>query len=279
MRDSFFITMEENHTVEWQLVALLDVLGQQEKIRQWHIPRTPQERAVMHGLLRETLYFVLELRDLFGKVYESFEAGFLERRSEAKVRPQFLGFSDSFITSLSLRGQDAVVTCASALSAARAVMLSSLASGYALRGGIDVGLGVWMATGEPYGQALSEAHVLESYHAQWPRILIGDGLWKYLSDNSAEDASSAAVKACLRELLVFTDAVDGRRCLDYLGRGFSEPSPTAVATVVPRAYQFVVQQHKEHLANGNKKLSDRYTNVRAYFESRLPLWGLAAIRA
>lgn len=59
--------------------------------------------------------------------------------SKEPVRPNFVGFSDSFVASVPLRSDNAglvrVVTVFSALSAAAIVMLTSLASRHPLRGG------------------------------------------------------------------------------------------------------------------------------------------------
>jgi hypothetical protein len=75
--------------------------------------------------------------------------------------------------------------------------------------------------------------------------------------------------------LIVTDG-DGHRILDYLGPNFSKRSPQNFANDLIRpAYEFVVKQHELWLSNGNEKLSVRYKEVRQYFESWLPSWGLA----
>jgi hypothetical protein len=68
----------------------------------------------------------------------------MDAYTKEPVRPNFVGFSDAFVTSVPLRDDDAglvrVVTVFSALSAVAVVMIHSLAPKHALRGGIDVGL-------------------------------------------------------------------------------------------------------------------------------------------
>src|SRR5207244_7206404 len=74
-----------------------------------------------------------------------------------------------------------VVTVFSALSAACVVMLTALANKHPLRGGIDVGLAAEIGPGEIYGTALERAYLLEDRVAKYPRLVIGDELWRYLN--------------------------------------------------------------------------------------------------
>jgi hypothetical protein len=68
---------------------------------------------------------------------------------KASLRPNFIGFSDSFVTSVPLRNDDGdlarIVIVFSELSAAAVVMLTILASKHPLRGGMDVGLATEIA--------------------------------------------------------------------------------------------------------------------------------------
>lgn len=60
-------------------------------------------------------------------------------------------------------------------------MLASLASKHPMRGGIDVGLATEIGPEEIYGTALERGYLLERDVARYPRIVIGDELWKYLN--------------------------------------------------------------------------------------------------
>ncbi len=274
------------------LVAFLDVLGQREKFRQLWLPKTPEEYATVEGVLRDTVGFVLALRRVFRKNFESFKAGLKLKPGEENAihTPDFVGFSDSFIAFVALRNEDEQRTpnirIYSTLSASCVVMLTSLASEHALRGGIDVGMATEMCPGEIYGTALERAYLLESRQADYPRVLIGDELWRYLSLGLAETEKLTTPtaqflgKLIQREMEFTTLDADGRRILDYLGPGIVNIStPGQANTMVKPAYQFVLDQHEHWLSNGNTKLSERYASLRRYFESRLPLWGLAAIRS
>jgi hypothetical protein len=171
--------MEEgNYTLGWYLVAFLDVLGQRERFRRLRLPKTEEEYLSVQDVLRDTAGFVSMLRDVFRTQFEAFEAGVLNSLPVERnlLRPHFLGFSDSFVASVALRNEDqqlaANIKVFAALSAACIVMLTSLASKHALRGGIDVGLATELSPGEIYGTALEGAYLLESCQADYPRVSV-----------------------------------------------------------------------------------------------------------
>jgi hypothetical protein len=167
-------------------VLFLDVLGQRDKFRGLALPTNASEETQVQEVLRQTAGFVLGLRDLFQTQFTLFEQGAnASRFTTGQLSPKFVGFSDSFIVSVPLQNDAGdlvpIVTVFSALSAAATMMLTSLASKHALRGGVDVGLAAELPTGEIYGTALERAYLLECNVAQYPRIVIGDELWNYLN--------------------------------------------------------------------------------------------------
>jgi hypothetical protein len=178
-----------------------------------------------------------------------------------------------------------VVTVFSALSAAAVVMLMSLANNHPLRGGIDVGLATEMGAQEIYGAALGSAYLLESQEAGYPRIVIGDELWRYfnaaLRNFQAQTTPVARAIAAITERmmgLISTDG-DGKRILDYLGQTMVQhagPGGGQKDLLVKRAYDFVLAEQKRIVEGKNPQLIERYEAFRRYVESRLPLWGLEA---
>ena len=93
-----------------------------------------KEYLTVQDMLRDTVGFVLKLRDVFRMQFEAFEAGVVNSQSgvEKLFHPNFLGFSDSFVAFVALRNKDEHLTpnirMFSTLSAACIVMLTSLAS-------------------------------------------------------------------------------------------------------------------------------------------------------
>jgi hypothetical protein len=254
------------------------------------LPKSPEETATVGEVLRQTAGFVLDLREAFEEQFGRFEAGassLVLRHTKQPVRPRFVGFSDSFVTSVSLRNEGGdlvgIVTVFSALSAAAIVMLMSLATNHPLRGGIDVGFATEIGPQEIYGSALGSAYHLESNEAGYPRIVIGDELWRYfkaaLANFQAQKTPVAQAIAAITERmmgLIATDR-DGKQILDYLGQTMVQHAGAGGGQkneLVRRAYNFVLVEQKRIVEEGNAKLIDRYESLRRYVESRLPLWGI-----
>lgn len=269
------------------LVAFLDVLGQRDRLRGLKKPANAQEEDEVKEVLRQTAGFVVELRTIFQKQFEAFEAGTpsMQRHTKEPLRPSFTGFSDSFVTSVPLREEGdelvPVVTVFSALSAACIVMLTALASKHPLRGGIDVGLATEIGPGEIYGTALERAYLLESRVAKYPRLVIGDELWRYLNAalshfESQTTPVAKAITAIVKKTMqmIVTDA-DGHRILDYLGPVTAENAgPDHGKLMIQPAYNFVLAEQKLMLAKGDPELIGRYVLLRRYFEPRLGPWGV-----
>jgi hypothetical protein len=273
------------------LVAFLDVLGQRDKFRGLKKPTNAQEEDEVKEVLRQTAGFVAELRTVFQRQFEVFEAGAsnMQRHTKEPLRPNFTGFSDSFVASVPLReeGQELVpvVTVFSALSAACIVMLTALASKHPLRGGIDVGLATEIGPNEIYGAALERAYLLECRVARYPRLVVGDELWRYLNAAIAHFESqttpvSKAITAIVKKTMqmIATDT-DGHRILDYLGPVVLENAgPDHGQLMIQPAYNFVLAEQKRMLAKGDPELIGRYALLRSYFELRLAPWGVEVKR-
>jgi hypothetical protein len=203
------------------------------------------------------------------------------------VRPKLFGFSDSFVASVPLRNDGGdllpIVRVFSALSSAAVVMLMSLASNHPLRGGIDVGLATDIGPQEIYGPVLGSAYRLESKEAAYPRVVIGDELWRYFSAALANfQAQTTPIAQAVAEItqrmmgLIATDD-DGKRILDYLGQTMVQhagPGGGQKDALVRRAYEFVLAEQKRVVEANDSKLIPRYEAFRCYVESRLPLWGI-----
>ncbi len=274
----------------WHLVALLDVQGQRERFGELHLPTSPQDAEAVGEALRQTAGFVLDLREAFDEQFENFEAGatsLMRRHTQEPVRPKFFGFSDSFVASVPLRNDGGdllpIVRVFSALSAAAVVTLMSLASEHPLRGGVDVGLATDIGPQEIYGPVLGSAYRLESKEAGYPRVVIGDELWRYFSAALANfQVQTTPVAQAVADItqrmmgLIATDT-DGKRILDYLGQTMVQhagPGGGQKDVLLRRAYDFVLAEQKRVVKEKNSKLIPRYDSLRRYVELRLPLWGI-----
>jgi hypothetical protein len=273
------------------LVAFLDVLGQRDKFRGLKKPSNAQEEDRVKEVLRQTAGFVVELRTVFQTQFEVFEAGAsnMQRHTKEPLRPSFIGFSDSFVTSVPLREEGhelvPVVTVFSALSAACVVMLTSLANKHPLRGGIDVGLATEIGPAEIYGTALERAYLLESRVAKYPRLVIGDELWRYLNaalvqfESQTTPVSKAITAIVKKTMQMIATDTDGQRILDYLGSVVVENAgPDHGKLMIQPAYNFVLSEENRMLAKGDPELIGRYVLLRSYFEPRLAPWGVEVKR-
>ena len=126
-------------TLEYYLVAFLDVLGQREMLRELRtLPSSSDEYLKAGEIVKRTVGSVLSLRGYFQKYFDSFmdSVGSLppERRIKIKESLQYRGFSDSFVVYVALRNDDEQLTPAiglyASLLAACGAMASSLASQY-----------------------------------------------------------------------------------------------------------------------------------------------------
>jgi len=278
----------KNFKLGFHLVALLDVLGQRDRFRGLRLPRNGEQEAQVKEVLRQTAGFVLDLRRVFQNQFEIFEKGVGEWAGvlrEKPLRPDFVGFSDSFVTSVPLRNEGGdlvpVILVFSALSAAAVVMLTSLASKHPLRGGIDVGLATGIGPREIYGTALERAYLLEHNVAQYPRIVIGDGLSDYLNSvlaqfETSEAGVAKAITAITRKIMgLITTDTDENKVLDCLGNVVLENAdPDTGKIMVQPAYEFALTEQDRVAATGDAKLIGRYASLRSYFEWRLSLWGI-----
>jgi len=275
--------------LEYHLVAFLDVLGQRERFKALRLPTTPEDKEKVVEVLRQTAGFVLELRKTFDKNFTAFESGLsnLKKHTDKSVRPKFVSFSDSFITSVPIRNQEGdlplMVTIVSALSAAATVMQVSLASKHPLRGGIDVGLATEIGPQEIYGTALEKAYLLESEEAGYPRIVIGEELCSFLDSALSNFQAQATTEAksitaiIMKMMGLIAIDIDGKRILDYLSPIMVEDAALRhkfrEITLKP-IYEFVLTEQEQIQKGNDPKLTARYEAFRQYIESRIPLWNV-----
>ena len=270
----------------WYLVAYLDVQGQREKLRDIKVPSNDAEKAKLYQAMLETAGFIDRLRDQLRDELQDFE----ERISKSwglneSLQPRFASFSDSLIMSIGLKDIGNLATIGkihSILKASCNAMLKCLSESHALRGAIEMGFSSELESGEVYGNALVDAYLLESKAAEYPRILIGKQLLKFLSIGIGEcetNRNPQLSKICdvIKKTVGYTCVdSDGSRILDYLGEfARKHAAPETVRQAIEPAYKFVRAEQTRF--SSDEKLGPRYRCLRQYFESRLPIWGVPVI--
>ncbi|MGD0945967.1 MAG: hypothetical protein ABSA52_00935 [Candidatus Binatia bacterium] len=281
------------------LVVYLDVLGQRDELRRLTtLPQNDAELRQASAALKRTLGCVLQLRELFKTLFDSYSkpADFLKslpepeqealrglRRSEVL----FYGFSDSFVVSVPLRSHDDHCTpingVHAALLASAIMPLNSLGLGHALRGGIDVGVGAQLDSGEVYGAALERAYTLEHDVSDYPRITVGDELISYLQFVRDQPTSSipatCAKRTAERCLRFLARDSDGKVILDYLGEAVREIGANAVRPeTLTQVYEFASRELVRFTLKGDTKLTSRYKRLNEYLAGRKALWEPAGRR-
>jgi hypothetical protein len=282
-------------SLEYYVVGFFDLLGQQEHLR--NLQQLPNKSDVdalakTRDDLKNTYGAVSGMRKWFADAFQTYTRKSLASDSltpeqttmylQMNNNPiQFQGFSDSMVVFLSLHDTVAAKVhprgVLGIFSAAALTFIGSLGVGHPIRGGIDVGIGYQPNTGEIYGPALSRAYMLESKIANYPRIIVGDELIRYLTETrnqSATDAfatQSKSVAAECMNCLAYDD--DGIPFVDYIGPYFREVLGTSDgAKFVDMAYDHVIKFSNRFKEEKNSQLAFRYALLRNYFEARLPLW-------
>jgi len=280
---------------DW-MILYLDVLGQGHKLRGLTgIPTTEEEKAQFVSVLKTTLGVVLTLRDSFRRFFDEYsrESGWVSQLPEAqrakmrqlrKAEVSYSGFSDSIIVAVPLSNHDE--HCASlngiysALVAACGLPLFAMAAGQPLRGGVDVGVGTRLNTGEIYGAGLERAYSLESSLADYPRIVVGRELIRYLKWVSAQepktDFGRLAILTAERCQRLICQDTDGWPILDFLGAGLREAVANNVdPKAVEQAYEFAKRQYAGACEKGDQKLMSRYFRLLRYFDARRASSGIS----
>ncbi len=284
----------DKKSVNWYLAAFVDVLGQREILRDLRkLPgETDQgEKDRFFQILKDTAGTVEKLRELFHKFFEASNRSITDperlQPEQKELYNQLKGnplkshvFSDFVSLSLSLRDDEykvPMIGVYSALASTASTFLAMLAGHKVIRGGIDVGIGLELKGGDVYGSALSRAYEIESKISQYPRIVLGDEIIRYIQvqrmrpENSPFDMMNKQLAELSSKLITIDE--DGNYFLDYLGEGFRQDIAKKLdLAVVEKAYKFVFQQWTKFRKEKKSILAFRFMLLRDYFENRLPLW-------
>ena len=270
-------------------VAFIDHLGQRERLdRLPPFARNTQEKDLIRDSLIRAAQPVLHIRDWFKSYFDGLNVvnpdmtegmtpeqrqGFLDLR---RMHFDLLTFSDSVVIAIPIRVDQhhrikSAMTVSSALQAIAQVMLTALAHGMPLRGGIDAGTCLRLTEHEVYGRPLLGAYRLESTVAEYPRVPVGDGLitlLEYLRSSPVQhpldEGAPEIANDCFGLLCKAPD--DGQMMLHFLCDEILKITPQ-FAELPPKALAWIDQQLTEFRQSGNDKLARRYTRLRGYFAS------------
>lgn len=277
--------------VGYYVVGFIDLLGQQDRLRSLRSLPEKSDKDQMNKFiddLKGTYGVVSGMRKMFEQFFKSYskkkyDLSMLTPEQRKTYRQltnnpiQISSFSDSIIVFVALKTDKAKLPTGGVwgiFTAAASTALLTLAAGYPIRGGIDVGLGMEIKRGEIYGPCLSRAYSLESKIAEYPRIVVGKECLKYLqvtANQKQKDIISkigaASAKECMN-LLTIDD--DGCAIIDYLGDYFlNSVNIELKKNVIDKAFNNVVQFSDKFRKEGNTKIAFKYTLLRSYMKHRL----------
>lgn len=290
---------QRDNYIGWYVVAFLDLLGQQDALRKLTAFPNHEKQEEVDGFNQKVRGFLEPLKALrkwFADSINSFMEGGINTSALTPQDQELLRiirstpifyrhFNDSVISYIPLRDDIGKIPCRAlygVLGATAITFLSCMAHGWPIRGGIELGLAMDIDRDEIYGPALSRAYTLESKVAQYPRIVIGEELVRYLKEIEGLNTNITSsiydrmnVRAAMKSLELLTEDCDGQMIVDYLGlsiRNVIRSTNPEIIQLVLQAYKFIIEECFRY--RGNSKLAFRYTLLRNYFESRLPDWGI-----
>jgi hypothetical protein len=284
------------------MVAFLDILGQKEAFEGVNgIPETDEQKEQLTNALKHTVGFVEHFRSWFNIFFDQVSqpinfqdivpAEWLEHASQmssSKIITKH--FSDSLVVFIPLQTDthhcSNVNSIYAALSACGAMFLLALFCKHAVRGGIEIGAGCTLESGEIYGPALNMAYHLESSVAQHPRIVVGGKLINYLLQRVNEKISNEFSEYCRSRARMCHSMImeghDGFPELNYLGDEFHElfavlKKPIGgkephVKEIITGAAEFIRFEKQRHIMRGDHKLAGRYSLLERYFIPRASKW-------
>jgi hypothetical protein len=141
-----------------------------------------------------------------------------------------------------------------------------------IRGGIEVGTGAEI-DGEFFGAAMVKAYEIERDCAEYPRVVVGQGMMSFLQAARAEPGDNpylAYQRATAEKVLSVIDKdTDGKWVLDYLGQGVRAMN-IHLDPFVPEMRAFVDGERNKFRAANNQKLFGRYSQLLQFIDSRIP---------
>ena len=285
--------MKHEFNADHYLVAFIDILGQSNKILENNVyPPTERDLIKIKQNLVETSEYIISLRDIFRKHFKRYRKlknvleGLPEKqkKNEQIMRTfsaELRGVSDSIIITVPLESKtDNCIPINNILATFQGICLIyniALAGHKPIRGGIDVGWGTRLAQNEVYGSALVKAYILESEKAGYPRIIIGESLWKYI--NYVENFKSKTkygirAKGIATQCKKYVIRDNEEFCLDVIGKAAKSAEIGINPELVKEGYNYIINFQLECKQKGDNKIASRYQFLKNYFETRLYSWGL-----
>lgn len=290
---------QEDIWVGPHIVLFTDVLNQRDAIRRLErLPTNPTERVEYIRALKESKGRVEGLRKIIRDFFTSYQQtptavpvdrlndeqrALFEAWKASKTALSFQSFADTVVAFGPIKAVGGILPVDSVyaiLAAAGGALLTCLAAGIPIRGGLDLNIALVASENDLYGPAALEAYRLESEVAQYPRIAVGANVVEFLraAQNSPRrdplaEIHRAEASTCLEFLAV---AHDGVPFVHYLGPHFRQMLGQHAADLFTKGLEFVRQERARFAGSANKKLADRYEVLCSYYERYTSEWTVTA---
>jgi len=264
-------------TIEFYVLSLIDILGQKKELLKLDelsskISINQQEINSIfnntYGTIKKFRKHMNEAMGWLNKIKNETQNNFNSNNLEVN------SFSDLITSYVSLRDDNNTIQFEGIyflLFGNGLVFLQMLSEKKPLRGGIDIGLGIKHNNNEIYGNALSKAYYLESEVSKSIRIVIGNSLYKYISDTASADIESNDLldyniywaKKCLE---IIKQDVDKEYIINYLSKPFKEIE--SFEYHYNNALNFIELEMNKFKTQEKEKEFNMYYNTYIYLKSK-----------
>lgn len=280
------------------IVTYIDVLGQKECLAK--LPKVLLGEGKTDELMRS-------LKDTYGRVHNtrqtlehyfnsaihkqssawhsilsSEQKDILKNMDQSDIRSQHFG--DAMIFYSNLSNSQGILNLSSSmmmLGGCAMIMIVGLQAGIPLRGGIEIGIAAdWPEFGI-YGSALYGAYDIAERVAQYPRIVIGEELKKYLISwkNDIRDDPFHLINRKIADICLsfIIEDQDGIPIVDFLNIHslrdlFGDQNLRELKDLVIKGFNFVKSEQARYKEEKNTKLAFRYCSLLDYYIDRLAGW-------
>ena len=266
----------------YHLVGVFDVVGQSNIFQSFEgVPNESDAASPLASALPEVLGFFHWFRTAFQTTFDQtpFEKNPIApydrdlRKIEtllSETELKIQAFNDLLIPYTLLPPAHQHLRALSAiyrmLSTAGTLMVLCLAHGRALRGAIEAEGAVERASGEIYGRALNESLRLALREAHYPRILVGRGLYTYLSSLAQTTENSVfaerARQIARQALQWLMEESDHQLILHYLSPTFPAKDPETFR----KARAFIEHQRVVWTNAGYPQWVEKYQQLGLYWQ-------------
>jgi len=282
-------------TISNYVVAYIDILGQQEALKKFPaVLNYDTDLNLLSQAMQETYVKIQEIRNYIKTFFEDKSkqkvgSAVSDRLSDKKRKDverfegepiEFQHQGDYVVIYNKLNnylGEPCVKPIWMMIGAIAGLLLDEFSKHTPIRGSIEIGVAADWDNFGIYGSAFFNAYKLERYVADYPRIVLGDEIFKYLSfwaNNPKEDNVTKWNKElATRCLSIICKDRDDKLFLDFLSEKMSaffghvyDFSAPHICEQVLRGSEFAKQQY-EHFKGKDPKLERRYKSLFDYYDN------------